>query len=197
MTGQGEYFEYLRRRSWLGAFYRRHVLYPRLVRRLHGRLLDIGCGIGDMLSFRRNSVGVDINPQTVAYCRHLGLDARQMELDVLPFDAETFDSVLLDNVLEHLVQPDPLLKEAWRVLRPGGRLLVGVPGTRGWNSDPDHKMRYDERSLTAASERNGFRRIEVFHTPLVKSEWLARRVRQYCVYGAFDKSPPVGMLGSG
>ena len=188
MTDQDKYFEYLRGRSRLGAFYRKHFLYPRLARRLGGRLLDIGCGIGDMLAFRDDSVGVDVNEHTVAYCRSRGLDARTMEPDRLPMESSSFDCVLLDNVLEHIEHPDALLQESRRVLRPGGRLLLGVPGVRGWHSDPDHKVRYDERTLVDTAARNGFRHVETFHTPLWRSAWLDRRVRQYCIYGAFDKA---------
>lgn len=196
MTNHDQYFNYLRGRTRLGVVYRKFVLYPRVVRRLKGRLLDVGCGIGDMLSFRHDSVGVDVNERTVAYCVSQGLDARTMEPDVLPFAAGEFDSVLLDNVLEHIEAPAPLLRECWRVLRPGGRLLLGVPGVCGWNSDPDHKVRYDDRTLVAVGEGNGFRHIETFCTPLWRSEWLDRRVRQYCIYAAFDRSVRTETEGS-
>jgi SAM-dependent methyltransferase len=69
-----------------------------------------------------------------------------MTPDVLPFADASFDSVLLDNVLEHIEAPTLLLGEVRRVLVPGGRFLVGVPGQRGWESDPDHKVMYDEAS---------------------------------------------------
>ena len=186
MTDAQTYFEYLRGRSRLGELYRKYVLYPRLVRRLHGRLLDIGCGIGDMLAFRRDSVGVDVNERTVEFCLERGLDARLMHSDILPFEAQSFDSVLMDNVLEHIEKPTRLLGEIARVLRPHGRLLAGVPGAHGWDSDPDHKVRYDERNLVDVIGRSGFRLAEIFHTPLWRSSWLDHHMRQYCVYAAFD-----------
>lgn len=179
------YFQYLRARSRLGAIYRQHWLYPRLAKRLVGRTLDVGCGIGDMLAYRRGTKGVDINARTVEFCRSIGLDARQMDVDRLPFDAHSFDSVLLDNVMEHIANPTPLLSETHRVLVPGGRLLVGVPGKRGWTSDVDHKIYYDEPSLLARVTNHGFESTETFYTPLFKSAWLDRRMRQYCVYALF------------
>jgi SAM-dependent methyltransferase len=188
MTHHDDYYAYLSSRSWLGHLYRRHWLYPRLTRRLHGLALDVGCGIGDMLVFRPNSVGVDINDRTVAHCRELGLQAHVMPPDRLPFAATIFDSVLLDNVLEHIADPVPLLSEVKRVLRPGGRLLIGVPGIRGWESDSDHKVFYDETSLVACAADFGFTMVEIFHMPIFKSRWLSRHMRQYCIYVAFHRT---------
>jgi len=187
MTDHDEYFEYLKRRSRLGAAYRKHWLYPRLARRLQGRALDIGCGIGDMLVYRVNTMGVDINPHTVAFCKARGATAVVMQPDRLPFAAAAFDSVLMDNVLEHIPQPEPLLSEVHRVLRPEGRLLVGVPGTRGWASDPDHKVFYDQERLRACMAAAGFENVECFYTPLWRSAWLDRSLRQYCLYGLFRR----------
>ena len=186
MAEQQQYFEYLMKRSRWGAAYRRLLLYPRLCKRLRGRTLDIGCGIGDMLQFRRDTVGTDINDATVRYCRSLGLDAHVMSPEKLPFEAQSFDSALLDNVMEHIERPQPLLEEVRRVLKPGGRLLVGVPGSLGYASDPDHKVFYDEASLVHRVELQGFRHRETFHTPLWRSAWMERSVRQYCVYALFD-----------
>ena len=188
MTEHNDYFEYLTHRSLLGAVYRSHWLYPRLARRLTGRTLDIGCGIGDMLIHRANTIGVDINPRTVAYCGMRGASAVLMEPDALPFAGGEFDSVLMDNVLEHIPQPQRLLSEVHRVLRPDRRLLVGVPGVRGWASDPDHKVFYDEDKLSACMAAAAFKTVESFYTPLWRSVWMARHLRQYCLYGLFSRT---------
>ena len=188
MTDSDEYFEYLSRRSRLGALYRQHWLYPRLSRRLIGRTLDLGCGIGDMLVYRSNTVGVDINPRTVAFCNARGVEAHLMAENALPFRSGEFESVLMDNVLEHLPEPAPLLAEVRRVLGAKGRLLMGVPGTKGWNSDPAHKVRYNAGSLIEAGRRHGFDHLETFHTPLWQSAWLDGNVRQYCIYASFERA---------
>jgi SAM-dependent methyltransferase len=180
------YGEYLMRRSRLGGVYRRVFLYPRIGRRLSGRAVDVGCGIGDFLTFRPGTVGVDINAHTVAWCKQRGLDARLMQPDTLPFEDASFDSALMDNVLEHIAEPSSLLQEVRRVLRPGGRLLVGVPGLLGWDHDPDHKVHYDESSLDAALDAGGFAPLERFHAPLWRSPWLSRHVRQYCIFGLYQ-----------
>lgn len=186
-----QYLQYLQQRSWKGHLYRRHWLYPRLVRHLHGRVLDVGCGIGDMLRFRPGTVGVDVNAETVAVCRAGGLDARVMQPDVLPFADATFDGVILDNVLEHLSTPMPLLGEIRRVLVPGGRLLAGVPGTRGFRADPDHKVFYDAEGLSCVMAAAGLAQTKLFHMPL-DLPWLDARMSAYCLYGVFERPRETG-----
>jgi SAM-dependent methyltransferase len=184
MNEAAAYCQYLTRRSIVGLLYRKLFLYPRLCRHMSGRALDVGCGIGDMLAYRPNTVGADVNPFTVEYCRQRGLHATLMMPDVLPFDDACFDSVLCDNVLEHIRSPIPLLKEIRRVLAPRGRLLVGVPGSKGYASDPDHKVHYQESHLMRVVASAGFTGVSIFHTPL-RSAWLESNLRQYCVYGLF------------
>jgi SAM-dependent methyltransferase len=188
VTASQAYGEYLLRRSRLGGLYRRFVLYPRLCERLPGQAVDVGCGIGDFLQFRPNTIGVDINPHTVAYCQSRGLDARLMKPDILPFEDASFDCALMDNVLEHIAEPAALLRELCRVLRPQGRLLIGVPGVLGWESDSDHKVSYDEVSLNAMLRAHHFLPVEVFYAPLWRSAWLSRHLRQYCIFGLFAAS---------
>jgi SAM-dependent methyltransferase len=145
-------------------------------------MLDVGCGIGDMLAFRPNSVGADVNSRNVDYCNQIGLSAVLMAPNCLPFDYASFDSVLMDNVLEHIDEPAPLLAEIRRVLKPNGILMIGVPGIRGWSSDDDHKIFYDKGILRECLEHNGYEIKEFFYTPVMRSETLSRKIKQYCIY---------------
>jgi SAM-dependent methyltransferase len=182
MDKNQKYFEYLKRRGFLGKIYRRFLLYPKISRLLKGRLLDVGCGIGDMLAFRPNSVGVDVNKLNIDFCLRRGLEVRPMPFDVLPFEDQSFDSILLDNVLEHIIDPYPLLKEIKRVMRSDGVLVIGVPGLRGQLCDDDHKVYYDEASLISLAEMMGFEIDCSLYMPLVKSALLSQLLKQYCVY---------------
>jgi len=184
MSNADNYFDYLSQRSRLGYWYRRAWLYPQLKRHMAGKALDIGCGIGDMLRSRPGTVGVDINPATVAYCREQGFDARPMELNRLPFENASFDTAILDNVLEHIAEPAPLLAEIRRVLRADGALIVGVPGRRGFAADLDHKVFYDESSLRETLSGAGFTMQRLLRMPL-PLPGLTRLMRSYCLYGVF------------
>ena len=180
------YFQLLRQRAWRASLYRRYFLYPRLSRFLSGRVVDVGCGIGDFLSYRENSTGVDVNPNNVAYCLRKGADAHLIDgTGRYPFSDGEFDGAMLDNVLEHLTDPGHMLAEIHRVVRSGGILIVGVPGRRGYASAPDHKRFYDEDDLVGRLGEAGFRASRILHMP-VRFPGLGRVMRQYCVYGVFE-----------
>ena len=186
MTDQ-DYYQYLIQRGRLAAVYRRWYLYPRICRHLQGRVLDVGCGIGDFLRFRPDTVGVDTNPYLVEHCRKLGLNAHHSQGVTMPFETGEFQGVVMDNVLEHIAEPLPVLFEVSRVLTPGGKFVVGVPGLRGHAADPDHKIFYDERGLIDCLAGAGFTVRTSFHVPL-KSRWCDHTVRQYCIYGVFTRT---------
>ncbi len=187
MTDYDAYFEYLRRRKRAGLWWLNNWLYPRLCRYLKNRVLDVGCGVGDMVRFRSQTVGVDVNPRCVEYCRGLGLEVHLMQADLLPFADGSFQGAVLDNVLEHLERPEPLLAQIRRVLVPGGTLIVGVPGERGYASDADHKRHYPQPKLYACLEAAGFEPQSVFYQPF-RSKWLDRHFRLYAVYGVFRRA---------
>lgn len=99
-----------------------------------GDLLDIGCGQGRILkllaSRSHRAVGVDIDSNARRRARAELLLAgtpnttlRQGDLAAMPFEDSTFDTIILDDVLDRGVPPERALGEAKRLLRPGGRIV--------------------------------------------------------------------------
>jgi SAM-dependent methyltransferase len=181
------YFEYLKKQSFLGKAYRKLFLRPLLKKYLKGKLLDVGCGIGDMLDYMPNSVGVDVNQYNVDFCKKRGLEAYLTLHDILNFCNDEFDSALLDNVLEHIESPTELLIEIKRVLKNGGVLVIGVPGIKGFSSDSDHKVFYQENDLIDLARKSGFEVNNFFYMPFFKSKFLSKKLRQYAVYSVWIK----------
>lgn len=95
------------------------------------RVLDIGCGIGQYVrhlrAFTPSVYGVDIDAARVqrGAADLPGLLVAASER--LPFRANVFDLVLLNEVIEHVADDDATLREAVRVLRPGGHTVVFAP----------------------------------------------------------------------
>lgn len=183
------YFNYLSGRSGAGLLYRNYLLYPVLSRMLHGRVLDFGCGIGDFLKYMKNSVGVDVNQQLVDYCQSCDLDASLIRDGCISYPDSSFDSVVMDNVLEHISEADAdrVIGEIMRVLRPSGTLLVGVPGQKGYAADSDHKCFYTVQDLESLLNRHGCRLVKTRHMPL-RFPGFDKHLSQYCIYSSFEKT---------
>jgi SAM-dependent methyltransferase len=186
MGNKNEYYEYLQTRSKLSKVYRKYFLYRKIKNCLNGLVLDVGCGIGDFLLSRPDTIGIDINEKTIEYCKSLGLNATYINSEKYPFNDSYFDGVVLDNVIEHLNDPTSVLAEIKRVLKPSGNLIIGIPGIKGYKSDPDHKIFYNENLLETLL-MNDYKLIKVIHMPLIKSEWLSNKLSQYAIYAIFTK----------
>ena len=95
------------------------------------RVLDLGCRYGALTRAyaEGNSVmGVDVDRDALAEAATLGIDTRWADVEEpLPFDDASFDSVVVGELLEHLRDPERVVQEARRILRPGGTLVGSVP----------------------------------------------------------------------
>jgi SAM-dependent methyltransferase len=182
MSNNESYFEYLNGITWKGRLYRKWILYPRLRAEVTGRCLDVGCGLGGFILSRPDTVGVDINPMLVEFCRSQGLEVDVFNGCDIPFEQSSFDSLILDNVLEHILEPAALLTDFTRVLKSGGKLLIGVPGRKGYESDSDHKVYYTRESLRSLLHEHGFEESNSFEMPFFG---LSDKLKMHCVYSTF------------
>ena len=95
-----------------------------------GRLLEVGCSSGyQLLEFARAGdlevLGLDIDALAVDHARRkLGLNVVNQTLQEAKLPAESFDLVILFNVLEYLVKPLGTFREVNRILKPGGHLAI-------------------------------------------------------------------------
>ena len=151
---------------WFQA--RRHIVWS-LVRRYLGgrsnrrlRVCELGCGTGGNLAAVadiHDVVGIECSPQALAYAQHaLGNRVRfgrlPHEIDLPP---QSFDVVLMTDVLEHIEDDAASAIEALRLLRPGGVLVATVPAYQWLYSPRDahhhHFRRYGKRRFAKLWQR--------------------------------------------
>ncbi|NCC51065.1 MAG: class I SAM-dependent methyltransferase [Spartobacteria bacterium] len=98
-------------------------------------LLDIGCGIGISMKQGQKTglscFGVEPNPFAAEHGKsHFNLNIKNTFFNSGDFDRK-FDLIIMDNVLEHVPNPDFLLKDVLSVLAPSGLLFLAVPPNTG------------------------------------------------------------------
>jgi SAM-dependent methyltransferase len=95
------------------------------------RVLDVGCRYGTLTRAYLDGnevVGVDVDREALEHAAALGIEPIWADAaEALPVDDESFDVVVLGELLEHLPIPERTVAEARRVLRLGGRLVGSVP----------------------------------------------------------------------
>jgi len=136
----------------------------RIAHHARGRMLDVGCGEKPYQAifapYVSEHVGIEYSdsfaethasqrPPAIATGTgpDLYYDGKR-----LPFDDATFDTVLSAQVLEHTPEPQALMLEMARVLRPGGRLLLTVPFSFRLHEEPRDYFRYTPHGLRSLCE---------------------------------------------
>lgn len=145
-----------------------------------GRLLDLGCGRGDMMrafaGIGFDVVGVDGSPRVATLCAPFETHVRDLERETLPLPSNQFDVVFTKSVIEHLRDPMPMLREAMRVLRPGGRMVVMTPSWRHhafgpFYLDHTHVTPFTAPSLRDALRLSGFTGVTARHMRQLPFLW--------------------------
>jgi len=167
-----------------------------------GAVLDVGCGVGNVGASTRDAgatrvVGIEVVASQAERARSL-LDrvvAAPVEQALGELRDERFDTILCLDVLEHLVDPEQVLRRLREVAAPGARLQVSVPNARhlslGWDlfvrgtfgytehghRDSTHLRWFTRRDIVAAVEGAGWRVERVSHPTLGRTKALDRLTR--------------------
>ena len=134
-------------------------------------ILDVGAYTGEnmlwLIAGGWKVIGVEPNPEVASIGQELGLDIRIADLENCQFPDAAFDAAYLSYVIEHLLEPRKMLGELWRVLKPGGLLLVTTHNVHSlwrylfgrywinWHT-PFHIYHYYPQSLRRMVEDMGY-----------------------------------------
>ena len=131
---------------------------------VHGRMLDIGGGTGNHLTFLhdRELVSIDLSSDCVAELRELHRDRRNWHFEVGDitdpaiidrFGAQSFDTVLSCNVFEHIENDGAAFANSAALLKPGGRLVLLLPAHPALFGSMDRLAGHHRRYTAADAER--------------------------------------------
>ena len=135
-----------------------------------GRILDVGCGSGDLGALLIGDGwavdGVEPSPAAAKRAREQGVDAKVGTIDTVELPPAAYDAIVFHHSLEHVNQPVPALRRAMAALRPGGLLLITVPNFDCWarrrfGADwfhldvPRHRVHFTPDALRTALHQAG------------------------------------------
>lgn len=124
-----------------------------------GDVLDIGCGNKPYLSFFKTGIS-----------KYVGCDIIQSSENVvdficpankLCFDDASFDTVFSTQTMEHVSDHQGMVKESFRVLKPGGHAIFTVPFSWELHEEPYDFFRFTKYGLKDLFEKNGFEIVEI------------------------------------
>ena len=165
-----------------------HYLFHAFQMKKDMKLLEPGCGRGEHLRLFKNlgmdTYGVDLSHEPPLFAKDLDISVSDLEKESLPYPDNHFDIVYSKSFLEHLQDPSKFLKEAYRVLKPGGLLLSMVPD---WESQ--YKKFYDDYThvspFTIVSLKNiqlvtGYNNVNVYKFRQLPIVWRYPVLNIFC-----------------
>ena len=169
-----------------------------------GRLLEIGSGGGQQLKIMTDlgwqAEGVDRDPGAKKNAESKGMKVSLGVLQDQHFPDDYFDAVISNHVIEHVYEPLDLMREIYRVLKPGGRFVFITPNIESWghhffkNADlmfmdsPRHLYVFTAPSLKRLAAEARFRKLKVI-TTIRQAEALSLSDKAISSTGYYEVEP--------
>ncbi len=145
-----------------------------------GKLLDVGCGNGN-LSSKLRDLGWDVQGQDTDIKakefaeKKYNLTVHLGTLENISFADNTFDAIIMNHVIEHIINPIALISECYRILKPGGVLIAVTPNILStshkffgqyWRGlePPRHLYLFSELTLKEIASKSGFTNYQTWTT---------------------------------
>jgi SAM-dependent methyltransferase len=181
-----------------------------------GKLLDVGCGNGQFLvkmeQLGWETTGVEFDDQAVKVARErFSLNVHGGSLQNANFTSQTFDAITMNHVIEHLLDPIDTLRECYRILKPGGKIVVVTPNIESlghwmfgkcWYAldPPRHLWLFSLGTLRACLELAKFRIVILRTGPRqARTTWRNSSLirRNGCLPGGFPEKVGLSLHAEG
>lgn len=155
----------------------RYGPFRRIWRRGPCRLLDVGCGTGNLAAVFAchgfDVAGLEPSPTAAEHARRFGVPVHVGTLESAPWPEASFDAIIFNHSLEHISDPSGAVAAALRLLRPGGTITIAVPNFGSWHRRafgsawfqldlPRHLQHFDRASLVLMLREAGLRPVSVY-----------------------------------
>lgn len=158
-------------------------------------VLDIGCGCGQYLEVFKNLginnlYGIDFNLEAVDKSRKKGINVFHGTFKEFQHASSSFDLIIMNNYLEHTLDPIFELSKSYDLLKKSGNLVGEIPGfdsferilfKRFWggNHVPRHTFQFTKEKLYTLLKNTGFSQIKIYDQ--LNSAHLALSIQNYIV----------------
>lgn len=157
-----------------------------------GKLVDLGCGMVPLYDCYKKYITENTCvdwPNSLHQNQYLDITCSLNE--PLPIQAHSFDTIILSEVLEHIAEPELLWREMERILKPNGKILLGVPFLYKIHEAPHDYFRYTEFALRNFALKNKLEIAELVPyggLPAVLTDIYAKQVSKLPVIGKWFSS---------
>jgi SAM-dependent methyltransferase len=139
--------------------------------RSNGRLLDVGFGSAILMQVARDkgwqTTGAEVSKPAIEHAENLGFNVFHGELSEAKYPDDHFDVITASEIIEHCPQPEILISEVIRILRPGGLFWATTPSAKGlsyhltgldWSiiHPPEHLQLFSKKGVRLILENAGF-----------------------------------------
>lgn len=169
--------------NWI-IYYLNYRFLSRFIPNYRGQLYDLGCGEAPYRAWLSRYVDRYIGVDWGACIHGSNADLLADLNQPLPIEDAVADTVLSLSVMEHLRDPQQFLSEAYRILKPGGTMVLQVPFMWSVHEAPYDYYRYTRFGLDYMFHKAGFRAIDIYAQTGFWTMWtlkfnyqLARLVR--------------------
>lgn len=165
-----EYLQRLQNSGSFSRFLKRYTTYKFIISNSTGCCLDFGCGDLTFLKFVKQSskskemlwFGHDANPAIENLAHSIGIDY----ISNLSESARGFDTILCDNVLEHILDWRAVLSLLFAKVSTGGKIIIGLPCLAGYYHDSTHLSFITRFDIENYCNQGGFNLNKIYHYPL-------------------------------